>query len=427
MAKKLLHVVFYGIISLCFIPETGAQTGKAFAIRQFPDYPSPPTINNTFDISAGSLLSEDQESISFIQSKLKHGEIIIEYVIIDTLMVIISLSTYEKRSYLKSVNNNFWKILKAYRKELKVAGIANMVSISKKMYAMFISPLKNILEGKTRLIIITGRDLSGIPFESFITDEGIPAGDGFVSQHYLIQDFEIIYHYSAKQWATSFPVTNVFQTSPQSQPEIDFAGFSPVYFNCRQINPLPATRNELNKIVSMFGHKGLSTRIAFGEQSRKNLFLELACNSKVIHLATHNNPYFNKAEPGGILFWEYEPASRHNNLPEGILTMKEICRLRLKADLVVLSSCASGFGKKVGKSGLSSLPMGFLYAGAKNILATLWNVSDSNAGMFMVSFYRKWLSGKTYSQALREVKLDMIACRETALPTLWAAWVLIGK
>lgn len=420
-------MVFSGFISLSCISETGAQTGKPIANRQFLDNLAYPYMNNSFDISSESLLVQNPEDICLIQAKLQKNEIILEYVITDTLMIIVCVSRYGKCCYRKQVDAHFWKTLKEYRKELKVADIENLISACKKMYNMFISPVKNILDRKTRLIIIPGRDLSGIPFESFIVDESGQANNGFSCQHYLILDFEITYHYSAKYWAWSFSVTSAYRTNIQEEPELDFAGFSPVFYSSHKVNPLPSSRDELKTIVSMFGRKGLSARIAVGEQSKKTLFLELACNSRVIHLATHNSSNFSKGELGGVLFWDYDPSSRQNVFSKGILTLNEICNLRLKADLVVLNACASGFGKKVGRSGLCSLPLGFLYAGAKNILATLWNVTDGHAGKFMVSFYRKWLSGKTYSKALREAKLDMISHRETALPTLWAPYVLIGQ
>ncbi|MEI6456509.1 MAG: CHAT domain-containing protein, partial [bacterium] len=130
---------------------------------------------------------------------------------------------------------------------------------------------------------------------------------------------------------------------------------------------------------------------------------------------------------GGFLFWVGEPTGRNDLCPKGILTLKEILNMRLKADLVVLNACASAAGRWEGPQCIATMPAGFLGAGAKNILATLWNITDKYAGRFMVNFYRKWLSGMSYSRALRETKMEMIACRDTALPTLWAAWVLIGR
>jgi CHAT domain-containing protein len=45
----------------------------------------------------------------------------------------------------------------------------------------------------------------------------------------------------------------------------------------------------------------------------------------------------------------------------------------------------------------------------------------------MVDMYRQIAAGKSYSAALREAKLKMIANSETAWPQSWAGFVLIGK
>ena len=81
------------------------------------------------------------------------------------------------------------------------------------------------------------------------------------------------------------------------------------------------------------------------------------------------------------------------------------------------------------KTGLKriSLPQILFLAGASNILSTLWNVTDQLAGNFMLDFYKSYLSGKTYSEALREVKLQWIKCKATAIPAIWAPYVLMGE
>lgn len=111
---------------------------------------------------------------------------------------------------------------------------------------------------------------------------------------------------------------------------------------------------------------------------------------------------------------------------DGILSIDEITKLKLQADLLVLNACSSGIELQRSGDSVSSLPCVFFMAGAKNIVSTLWSVNDNLAGDFMVSFYRQWLSGKSYSEALREVKLQMIHCPGTAMPTIWAPYVLTG-
>ena len=112
---------------------------------------------------------------------------------------------------------------------------------------------------------------------------------------------------------------------------------------------------------------------------------------------------------------------------EGILFLDEIFNLRINADLLVLSACATGTGKITRSEGVLAMTRGFFIAGASNIVYTLWNVTDKHTRDFMVSFYKGILKGQTYSCALRNAKLEMISKPETSLPRLWAPYVLLGQ
>ena len=97
--------------------------------------------------------------------------------------------------------------------------------------------------------------------------------------------------------------------------------------------------------------------------------------------------------------------------------------LSLDADLVVLSGCSTGLGKLSGE-GLLGLSRGFLYAGADEILVSLWAVSDRATAELMEAFYAARAAGRSDPLALREAQL---ALRERySHPFLWAGFSLIG-
>lgn len=112
---------------------------------------------------------------------------------------------------------------------------------------------------------------------------------------------------------------------------------------------------------------------------------------------------------------------------EGILHAGEMYNLNISADLMVLSACETGVGKIVKGEGMIAMTRGLIYSGVKNIVFTLWNISDKHTQNFMVDFYQEVLNGASYTQALRKAKLNMINNEPTSYPKLWSGYMLIGQ
>jgi hypothetical protein len=102
--------------------------------------------------------------------------------------------------------------------------------------------------------------------------------------------------------------------------------------------------------------------------------------------------------------------------------------MRLSADLVVLSACETGLGKDVRGEGLVGLTRGFMYAGAKSVVASLWKVDDRATAEFMGHFYKAMLrDGMPPSAALRSAKESMRRQKQWRAPYFWAGFVLQGE
>ena len=56
---------------------------------------------------------------------------------------------------------------------------------------------------------------------------------------------------------------------------------------------------------------------------------------------------------------------------DGFLRLHDIYGLKLNADLVALSACETALGKEMRGEALVGLTQGFLYAGARSVLASL--------------------------------------------------------
>jgi CHAT domain-containing protein len=92
---------------------------------------------------------------------------------------------------------------------------------------------------------------------------------------------------------------------------------------------------------------------------------------------------------------------------DGILTAEEVVNLDLRGtELVVLSACETGLGRSGGGEGVYGLQRAFHLAGARNVIASLWKVSDQATAALMRLFYHKlWIEKKPPIEALREAQL----------------------
>jgi CHAT domain-containing protein len=118
----------------------------------------------------------------------------------------------------------------------------------------------------------------------------------------------------------------------------------------------------------------------------------------------------------------------HGNPQNGFLRLHDIYNLDLSAELVVLSACRTGLGRNVRGEGLVGLTRGFLYAGSKSVIASLWQVDDKATSELMGDFYHSLLKdGMSPAASLRAAKIKMLERDDRHQPYFWAAFVLQGE
>jgi CHAT domain-containing protein len=148
-----------------------------------------------------------------------------------------------------------------------------------------------------------------------------------------------------------------------------------------------------------------------------------AAKYRYIYLATHSAVDHESPNLSAMVF---SPRPDPWSTDDGMLYAGEVYNLHLDADLLVLSSCESGTGKVVKGEGVLAFTRGFQYAGARNIVYSLWKVRQADEFAMQV-FYDRVLDGRGISRALREAKLKMISDRATAFPLVWAGFVLLTE
>ena len=107
------------------------------------------------------------------------------------------------------------------------------------------------------------------------------------------------------------------------------------------------------------------------------------------------------------------------------MTVRDICSQNLKAEIVTLSACETGLNKIFAGDEILGLARGFLSAGAKSLILSLWTVNDETAVDLMKLFYQQLQTGETASKALQIAQCNLI--ERGFHPYLWSPFVLIGK
>lgn len=136
-----------------------------------------------------------------------------------------------------------------------------------------------------------------------------------------------------------------------------------------------------------------------------------------IHFASHGKFQADEPLKSGLYL-----AKDADN--DGILTVGELYSMSLETDLVTLSACETGLGKIASGDDVVGLTRGFLYAGSRSIVASLWSVDDKATAVLMQAFYGN-LTAMNKREALRQAQ---IKAREAfPHPFFWAAFQLTGR
>ena len=175
---------------------------------------------------------------------------------------------------------------------------------------------------------------------------------------------------------------------------------------------LPGAEEEIKAIDQDW--KG--TRILLRNLASEANFKKFAPSFRFLHLASHGE--FNPDEP-----LQSRMLLAPGDGEDGNLTVDELYDLRLNADLVTLSACETGLGNVESGDDVIGLTRGFLYAGAKSIVASLWPVSDKATAFLMERFYAN-LKNMSKAGALRQA---LVATKKKfPHPSFWSAFNLIG-
>jgi len=149
----------------------------------------------------------------------------------------------------------------------------------------------------------------------------------------------------------------------------------------------------------------------------------------VIAFATHalvSNEIDNLYEPALVL----TPVDDNNASNDGLLSTKEVAKLNLDAEIVVLSACntASSIDESSAE-GLTGLANSFFNAGAKSLLVSYWSVISESAVDITTRIFKPSNEGRSYAHKHRNAVLDLLQNSKDTYklhPSYWAPFAVIG-
>ncbi|HSE33811.1 MAG TPA: CHAT domain-containing protein [Pyrinomonadaceae bacterium] len=186
---------------------------------------------------------------------------------------------------------------------------------------------------------------------------------------------------------------------------------------------LPFTRQEADQILAVSPAASNLKAVDF-RATRSLAISEELSKYRYVHFATHG--YLDSARPD-LSAIVLSLVDQQGKPQDGFLRSHDIFNLKLPAELVVLSACETGLGKDVKGEGLVGLTRGFMYAGARRVTVSLWNVNDKATATLMANLYTGILKArKTPAAALRAAQMEMMRSKQWASPYYWAAFVMQG-
>jgi CHAT domain-containing protein len=190
------------------------------------------------------------------------------------------------------------------------------------------------------------------------------------------------------------------------------------------IRRLPFTRQEADQILAVAPSASNLKLLDFRANRSLVTSGELS-KYRYIHFATHGYLDSSRADLSAIVL---SLVDEKGNPEDGFLRALDLYNLNLPAELVVLSACETGLGKDVKGEGLVGLTRGFMYAGARRVIVSLWNVNDKATALLMERVYAGMLkTHKTPAAALRAAQIEMFKQQQWQSPYYWAGFVLQGE
>lgn len=415
------------------LAASGSDSARFFQALQISELVRARQLGELLDPEASRRISPD--SLARLRTRLRADELVLAYTVTDRDIVLLAMSAASTRAILiPHEPRDFRALTTAIAAELARPDTALDVLNGKlaELGKLLLAPAAQELQSKKRITVLTDGLMNLVPFE-LLSYTGPPYRP-------LYRDFTVVNAPSllfiehagrarrGGQPTNLFAMADpVYPKNPElaSLPKEDAAIAARGGRHLAYFTPLPETRTEVQAIGGMF--QGEKVDLILGDRALESTIKKANLAAyQYLHFATHG--VIGNEVPG-----LQEPALVLGNEPgeDGFLTMTEVSKLKLDAELTVLSACNTGSGEFVEGEGVMGMSRAFLAAGSRWVVVSLWPVASQPTERLMVAFYRHMRTGKDAATALREAKLEMLeraqkSNSQEAHPFFWAPFILLG-
>lgn len=369
------------------------------------------------------LLKNKNEIISVekVQSLLNKNQTLVEYLFLDEITYIFSISKNDIQVKELSIPK-LEEQIKYLQKSITEKDLKSFKTNAHELYNALILPIENHLEGN-ELFIIPDGPLWHVNFDLFLTKNDQVNDPRALS--YLLKDYAISYTNSASLLFN--PFRRDFKLDNQKECLAFSYSNSPEITNTPSISlstlrnteeDLPGTRKEIKAISDI-----IDGQYYYGAEAIERNFKNQAGQYSILHLALHGEVDNQHPENSKLFFTKNKDTTEDN-----LLYSHELFALNIPAELAVLSACNTGTGKIAKGEGIMSLGNAFQYAGAKSLLLSNWEVSDQATPDLMKYFYTYLKKGDNKAKALQKAKLQYLknANLNRTHPFYWGSFYIIG-
>jgi CHAT domain-containing protein len=371
-----------------------------------------------------------------VQDQLPFKEALIEYVLTDSILITYVIDRKGINVFSQEIGLEFSDECMEYYELLRAQNFSNgvhrdyrrFIELGRKFFQILVEPSLQYTDRKIITIVPDGA-ITYLPFEGFLTEEADNEYINYMTLPYVIRDFSIGYSHSStlkfsKRLKTKSPERKVLAFAPKYRDLGTYADLGTQYRQPVENNEILLPLRGIIKEVQSI-NETVPSRIFLNEKATEANFKKFASDYNVLHLAMHT--IMRDDEPL-LSHLAFTNVVEEDTVEDNKLYAYEIYNMKLNAQMAVLSSCSSGFGKMQKGEGMMSLARGFTYAGCPSIIMTLWQVSDQSSSELMTSFYKFLKKGKSKQESMRLAKLKYLESADdlTSNPYFWSGFVVVG-